>query len=148
MERNAFKLLHDMENSWWYRGRAAVVRGLISKEKNKGKVLDFGAGFGGMYPELAVRGEVYAFEPDKEAQRTARSRPYAAIYDSEKEALDNSYDLIGLFDVLEHLPDDKYFLNKARKSLNKNGKLAITVPANPFLWSEHDVSHHHYRRYT
>jgi len=27
-------------------------------------------------------------------------------------------------------------------------KILITVPAMPWLWSEHDVKHHHYRRYT
>lgn len=32
--------------------------------------------------------------------------------------------------------------------LKNNGKVFITVPAFNFLWSPHDVFHHHYRRYT
>jgi SAM-dependent methyltransferase len=149
MEKQAFRLLHAMEDSWWYRGRSAVVRSVLAREvPSSSKVLDFGAGFGGMYNELAVRGDVFGFEPDPVAQKIARGKDYRMMYDSEHAALRNSYDLIGLFDVLEHIEDDNAFLTRAKKALRENGKLAITVPANPYLWSVHDVSHHRFRRYT
>jgi 2-polyprenyl-3-methyl-5-hydroxy-6-metoxy-1,4-benzoquinol methylase len=153
MERKAFELLHHMEDSWWYRGRAAVVRGVLAErmeqvKKGKKNVLDFGAGYGGMFNELAEHGDVYAFEPDSEAKSVARTHKYKDIYESEADALKNSYELIGLFDVLEHIEDDLGFLARAKGSLKKDGTLAITVPANPFLWSVHDVSHQHFRRYT
>ncbi len=149
MERQAFALLHEMENSWWYRGRASVVRDILSRgPASNGQVLDFGAGFGGMHVELSARGTVHAFEPDKEAQEVVAKKPYATVYSDPDSALAREYDLIGLFDVLEHIEDDAGFLEKARKALTIKGKLAITVPAMPFLWSNHDVSHHHFRRYT
>jgi SAM-dependent methyltransferase len=149
MEREAFTLLHEMENSWWYRGRSAVVRGLLEKRPLESvDVLDFGAGYGGMYAELSRRGNVYAFEPDSDAQKSVKKKPYREVYASAEAALNRRYDLIGLFDVLEHIPDDREFLERARSALGENGRLAITVPAMPFLWSNHDVTHHHYRRYT
>jgi len=139
-----------MENSWWYRGRAAVVRAVLDRidSPDGQRILDFGAGYGGMHDELARRGEVYAFEPDVEAQSQAKKKNYRAIYDSERAALGRRYDLIGLFDVLEHIEDDRAFLERAHDALEENGKLIITVPAMPFLWSVHDVMHHHFRRYT
>ena len=62
--------------------------------------------------------------------------------------LDQKFDLIVLLDVLEHIEDDKQSLIELSKLLNPNGKILITVPAMQWLWSKHDVNHHHYRRYT
>ncbi len=58
------------------------------------------------------------------------------------------FGLIGLFDVLEHLENPVPALQALRKNLAPGGTLVITVPAFPFLWSKHDESNHHFRRYT
>ena len=39
-------------------------------------------------------------------------------------------------------------LASLRSRLRPGGAIVLTVPAFPFLWSNHDVSHHHFRRYT
>jgi SAM-dependent methyltransferase len=151
MERKSFHLLGDMEKSWWYRGRTAIIHAALahSGPKNVPDALDFGAGYGGMYEALAQIGrDVHAYEPDEEANVAAKRRGYTQMFSSEKEALGREYDLIGLFDVIEHIEHDKEFLNKARYALRVGGRLAITVPAFQFLWSAHDVNHHHFRRYT
>jgi SAM-dependent methyltransferase len=59
-----------------------------------------------------------------------------------------SFDLIGLFDVLEHLEHPVAALRVFRERLTREGRLVITVPAFPFLWSKHDELNHHFRRYT
>ena len=59
----------------------------------------------------------------------------------------DSYDLIALLDVLEHVPDDKGSLAAIFTRLKPGGALLLTVPANPWMWSAHDVAHHHHRRY-
>ncbi len=151
MQRKAFQLLSDMERSWWYRGRARMVRAALKRIHTHTFVdlLDFGAGYGGMYGELSEIAEhVYAFEPDKEAGETAKRRGYAAVVASESEAYARNYDAFGLFDVVEHLEHDREFLIRAHSALRDNGRLLITVPTFPFLWSVHDVEHHHFRRYT
>jgi SAM-dependent methyltransferase len=151
MERTAFNTLQAMERSWWYRGRARVVSAALRNVgvRNAQRILDFGSGFGGMYDALATIGKnVYAFEPDREAEIESKKRGYTAIYPTAEQALAQQYDLIGLFDVLEHIEKDRDFLIAAHAALAERGTLAITVPAFQFLWSEHDVSHHHFRRYT
>jgi SAM-dependent methyltransferase len=148
MERVAFTLLHESERSWWYRGRAKVVESVTRALGSSLSILDFGAGYGGMERTLSVHGTVSAFEPDAEARMNAKNRAYASVYDSMEEALAHSYDALALFDVLEHIEDDSAFLRRAHDSLREKGKLVLTIPAMPFLWSAHDVAHHHYRRYT
>ncbi len=60
----------------------------------------------------------------------------------------NSYEMIGMFDVLEHIEDDQGILQKLRGNLTDNGSIVLTVPAYPSLWSDFDVRAHHQRRYT
>jgi SAM-dependent methyltransferase len=60
---------------------------------------------------------------------------------------DERFDLIALLDVLEHVADDRAALKSIRTKLKPGGKLLVTVPGNPWMWSAHDVSHHHHRRY-
>lgn len=111
--------------------------------------LDFGAGFGGMRDELSkIASRVYAFEPHEEARLAAKRRGYTEIFSRESEALGRKYNLIGLFDVVEHIENDREFLIRAHGALKGGGRLAITVPAFQFLWSIHDTNHHHFRRYT
>lgn len=53
-----------------------------------------------------------------------------------------------MFDVLEHIDEDVATLAALRKHLAPGGRMLITVPAYPWLWSAHDVFLHHKRRYT
>ncbi len=57
------------------------------------------------------------------------------------------FDIIGLFDVLEHLPDDMKVLRDLYTMLARDGVLLLTVPAHKSLWSYFDERSHHYRRY-
>ncbi|MFA5942653.1 MAG: class I SAM-dependent methyltransferase [Candidatus Paceibacterota bacterium] len=151
MKKEAFELLREMERSWWYRGRAFAIRAVLARARVAvpvESILDFGAGYGGMYAELVRFGrQIYAFEPDADARAGAARRGYASVYGTAENALSEPYDLIGLFDVIEHIEDDESFLRSLDKALAPGGQLVITVPAFKFLWSEHDVTHRHFRRY-
>ena len=57
------------------------------------------------------------------------------------------FGLIGLFDVLEHLPNDDRVLRDLRAMLAPGGALVLTVPAHQSLWSYFDEASHHCRRY-
>ncbi|HEY4516889.1 MAG TPA: class I SAM-dependent methyltransferase [Candidatus Paceibacterota bacterium] len=151
MDRGAFDLLDKLERTWWYRGRSESVRSALLRTHSvqTEAVLDFGAGFGGMYDTLARFGtHIDALEPDDEARVAAKARGYRRVFASDAEVFATHYDLIGLFDVVEHIERDGDFLVRMREALKEGGRLAITVPAFPFLWSIHDVSHGHFRRYT
>jgi SAM-dependent methyltransferase len=91
-------------------------------------------------------------EPTAELREHARGRglckvedgllPDGIPYAGEK------FDLICLFDVMEHVKDDVKTASVLRERLNDGGCLLITVPAGPALWSYHDVENQHFRRYT
>ena len=53
-----------------------------------------------------------------------------------------------MLDVLEHIEDDAGALAAARDALAPGGRLLLTVPAMPCLWSRHDEANCHFRRYT
>jgi SAM-dependent methyltransferase len=54
---------------------------------------------------------------------------------------------VGLFDVIEHIDDDRHFLASIRALMKPGGWLYASVPAYPLLWSGEDVAAGHFRRY-
>lgn len=58
------------------------------------------------------------------------------------------FDAILLSEVLEHLEDDRGTLGACAGLLSPAGRLVITVPANPRLWTKWDELAGHLRRYT
>ena len=50
-------------------------------------------------------------------------------------------------DVIEHIEDDNKAVKDIYELLPKGGYLVATVPAYQWLWSQHDITHMHYRRY-
>jgi SAM-dependent methyltransferase len=61
---------------------------------------------------------------------------------------DGKYDLIAILDVLEHVEADELALGSMARKLKPGGRILVTVPAHPWMWSAHDVVNHHQRRYT
>jgi SAM-dependent methyltransferase len=117
--------------------------------------LDAGCGSGGnlaLLAGLVPQGRLYGFEYDAEARRAATALGIGTIAAG---ALpdgvpfpETAFDLIGLFDVLEHLADPVASLQALGARLAPGGALVLTVPALPWLWGPHDVVHQHHRRYT
>ncbi|MDQ5955142.1 MAG: hypothetical protein QG621_145 [Patescibacteria group bacterium] len=149
MERQAYNFLVAGEHSWWYSARRRFVeRSLMGVQKVEGPALDFGAGFGACYELLAqYTRDVDAFEVDTEALEGCKKRGYRSASDTWAD-LQGPYALVGAFDVIEHLQDDAQWLRALYERMREGGTLVISVPAFQFLWSEHDVLHKHFRRYT
>ncbi len=61
---------------------------------------------------------------------------------------DNSYDLVCAFDVIEHVGEDALAASELERVCKPGGIICATVPAFQFLWSQHDVVNHHFKRYT
>jgi SAM-dependent methyltransferase len=59
----------------------------------------------------------------------------------------DAFDVVGAFDVLEHIDDDLGTLKSIYSALNGSGGLILTVPQHPWLWSTTDEAAHHVRRY-
>ncbi|WP_043769086.1 class I SAM-dependent methyltransferase [Algiphilus aromaticivorans] len=156
MEEAAYAALAAEEAGyWWYRGRRAVVSALIHRQRfgNRSlRILDAGCGTGGNLAFLGTFGEVDAFEPNagacRMAARVTSARVFRGRLPDELDRLAESYQLITLLDVLEHVGDDVAALTALGRRLSPDGRLILTVPAYSWLWSGHDVLHHHKRRYT
>ena len=60
----------------------------------------------------------------------------------------DQFDVIGAFDVLEHIDDDEEVLDAMCRATKPGGGILISVPQHPFLWSQRDECLFHKRRYT
>lgn len=69
-------------------------------------------------------------------QMDARNIPFA-----------EEFDIIGAFDVLEHIEQDTDVLAEMYQATQNGGGIILTVPQHPWLWSQADTHAHHVRRY-
>jgi|SRR5438270_2901842 len=146
---------HQAEDwHWWYRGRREVIRETIRSLAlpAHARILDAGCGSGRNMVELAAFGTVTGIELAPASAERARRRGVGEVVEgSLTEPLpfpDDSFELGASFDVIEHLDDDGFALRELRRVVAPQGRLVVTVPAYPWLWSSHDEVNHHRRRYT
>lgn len=154
MEAEVYERMAAVEaGHWWFRGRRQILENLLLRYGSSNgtqRILEAGCGTGGNLPMLARHGELRAFEPDPRARERARARGYTVEEGSLPEGCpfaEETFDWILMPDVLEHIEDDRRSLNVLSARLAPGGRLLLTVPAFSILWSRHDITHHHYRRY-
>lgn len=156
MERGVYERMGEIEvRHWWFAARRDILRATIGRcipLPPEARVLEAGCGTGGNLAMLAEFGAVDAFEFDETARGIASAKagievPFGALPENIPFA-GSSYDLIGLFDVLEHIEADGPALSALAGRLAPGGRILVSVPAFPWLWSAHDERHHHFRRYT
>ena len=155
MDRAVFDRMAELDQQhWWFTARrrilAEVIRRIV-RPSTAARILELGCGTGHNLDMLGAFGTVEASELDDHARELAAKRlgraiEAAALPDLSRFPAD-SYDMIALLDVLEHVVDDKGSLAAIFTRLKPGGALLLTVPANPWMWSAHDVAHHHHRRY-
>ncbi len=158
MQLREFDELYRLEDTyWWFVGRRRLVRQLIDAyavRSDNGadlRILDAGCGTGGTMKAVAELGEVHGCDAAWAALEYCRKRSFNNLVCSRVQQLsyaDNSFDVVTSCDVLEHVPDDSAALNETYRALRPGGVLVMTVPAHPYLWSEHDEALAHLRRYT
>ena len=156
MERAVFDRMAELDQEhWWFLARRRILDQLIERVVRppvQARVLEVGCGTGHNLPMLGRFGSVDACELDKSARTLASPRLGRKVQDARLPDLSmferNGYDMVALLDVLEHVPDDIGSLRAIHRRLKPGGALLLTVPANPWMWSAHDVAHHHFRRYT
>lgn len=156
MERSVYDQMAALDQRhWWYRARREVLAALIRRRacpRPGGAVLEIGCGTGHNLAMLAGFGSVDALELDPAARTIAEERLGKRIMESPLPQLKGvpsaHYDLIGAFDVIEHVADDHAALMSIARRLKPGGKLVMTVPAHQWMWSVHDEVNHHVRRYS
>lgn len=141
------------ESNWWFLGRRDAIIKLLSSKNRELKILDIGCAGGALLLELKKVGFVNltGLDVSENALAVSKERGLDNVFlmdgcdpDFEKE----SFDIIISSDSLEHISDDNLSLKNWYSLLKPKGEVYIFVPAFMYLWSEHDVVNHHFRRYT
>jgi len=155
MERVVYQQMAELDDRhWWYRARRKILAELIRREVRlpaDARILEIGCGTGHNLQMLAGFGHVDGLELDEEAAALSEKRLGRKVMRSPLPELDqvpDNYDLIGAFDVIEHIDDDRAALAAIATKLKPAGKFMMTVPAHPWMWTAHDVANHHKRRYS
>jgi SAM-dependent methyltransferase len=156
MERFVYEEMAALdERHWWYCARRDVLAALIRRvayPPSDAAILEIGCGTGHNLAMLKEFGEVQALELDAQTRGFAEKRLGRPILSAPLPELagvpEQRYDLVGAFDVIEHIEDDDAAIASIAKRLRPGGKLVMTVPAHPWMWSAHDSVNHHQRRYS
>ena len=153
MEREAYEQYRAEASNWLKQGRMRLLRAMldaIPAEQRPLRCLEVGAGVGQNVPVLARRGSVDVVEIDELGLAALRAMPgIGRIHDRPIPfTLDETYDVVVAFDVLEHIADDRQAAAWICDHLAPGGHLIVSVPAYQWLFSDHDVALQHFRRYT
>jgi SAM-dependent methyltransferase len=139
------------DKHWWFAERRAVLERVLRDRRTGGWAADIGAAAGGNVRVLEKLGwRTLAFEYSQVGADLSRSRGLTvARADAHKIPLrSGTMGAVTCLDVLEHLDDDAEAASELRRILRPDGVLVVAVPADPALWSAHDVAVNHLRRYT
>jgi SAM-dependent methyltransferase len=140
------------DKSFWFQHRNECILSAIDLIPPMGPILEIGGGNGFVARALFDHGyKVVLLEPGMAGARYAKQiRHIPEVICSTFEDANfpkESFGAVGLFDVLEHLEDDKAMIQKIYHALRPRGCIYATVPAYKWLWSESDVYACHFRRY-
>ena len=142
------------ERHFWEAARAAFLRRLMRDYPAfpEGALLDFGCGDGylleGMMADFPKRSYTALDIALDDATAARMSRAGGARVVNRPEAVrESEFQVVTMFDVLEHLEDDETELKRLGSALPEGALLFLSVPAFQCLFGEHDRALRHFRRY-
>jgi SAM-dependent methyltransferase len=139
------------EHHFWFAGKRLLLNMLLERAGgHPERVLDIGCGTGGLLKTLAGRASVFGVDYEELALRFCRDKGLDAVVRGSGLELPfaaASFDVCVMFDVLEHVDDELALLRELRRVLPPGGAAIVSVPAFQALWSQHDETFQHRRRY-
>ena len=123
---------------------------LLRRIPHASSFVEVGCGMGALASRLVDRYEYVGYEPDAQSCEIARQRVAGRgviINDVLPSIPTRRFDILGAFEVLEHLKDDRTSLERWREWILPGGHLLLSVPANPSRYAAADAAAGHYRRY-
>lgn len=140
---------------FWFVGRNGILQDRMGRHFPDARtILEIGCGTGfvlastrRIYPEAQLSGSDIFTEGLTYAKQRV---PSATLFqmDACQIPYRDEFDMIGAFDVLEHIDDDEGALGQIYGACKPGGGLILTVPQHRWLWSSTDDYAHHKRRYT
>lgn len=146
-------LFSQEEKHFWFVSRKEyILQNMKRFFKGTEKIIEIGAGTGNVARYLMKHG----FSNMSVGEMHLNGLKYARSYGVDKcyqfDLLDTpfekEFDVVCMFDVLEHIEDDELAIKNIFKSLEDGGKIVLTVPSHQWLWSRDDTIAKHKRRYT
>ena len=118
-----------------------------------GPFLEIGCGRGDVSAYLAAKGwqgTAIDFSEAAVAQASVNLAPFPQVTVRQQalEDVAGAFDCIIMWDVLEHMEDDRGALRMVERLLRPGGQLLLAVPSNPREWRWDDDFYGHFRRYT
>jgi SAM-dependent methyltransferase len=161
MQEAIYDLMYASESTyWWYVARRQIVMTQVERLLHtrhdpsvRPCILDYGCGTGLNLLCLSTLGDAYGLDMSERAVAFCVQRGLTQVahwHDrlAHRKPFGQSFDLITMLDVLEHVDDDVLLLQQVSTWLKPEGVLLVTVPAYEFLWSGEDYVSEHRRRYT
>lgn len=139
---------------FWIRRRFDVLRGLAGGLISAAVAMaEVGCGHGLLQRQIeeGYGREVTGFDLNEFALgRNVSQTSKICCYDIFKRdpSFQGRFDLIFLFDVLEHIADEDRFISALLFHLAPHGKVVVNVPAGQSLYSAYDRAAGHVRRYS
>lgn len=142
------------EKSFWFRSRnRLIVWALRYYFPDATSFMEVGCGTGYVlagikeaFPEMQLCGsEIYTAGLGFAATRADNALLFQM--DAREIPFKDEFDVVGAFDVLEHIEEDERVLQQLYRAVIPGGGIVLTVPQHPFLWSQQDEAACHARRY-
>lgn len=154
--KDAYANLYELEaNSFWFRSRNKLILQTLAKYfPGASRLLEIGCGTGFVLAGIAAANPrlcLVGADLHHEALDYAQTRLPGAVLlqmDAGNIPYVEEFDVICVYDVLEHIPRDDEAMKQIHQALKRGGGLMITVPQHPWLWSRADDDARHLRRYT
>ncbi len=153
MDDAEIRSLDELESShFWYKVRKDQLTKWFSNHKGRNlRILDLGSATGGNTLHLIQLGHrVTSVENSGVGLSIQQSKGIPAVNADARSLpfVDESFDVVICLDLLEHVQEDHKVVEEISRVLVPGGHFLISVPQDPKLWSDHDVSVNHLRRYT
>jgi len=151
-----FDALYQIEpNHFWFGARNQMIISTLQRYfPSFTDLMEIGCGTGYVlaaieahFPAASLTGTDYFAEGLTYAARRVQ-RAQLHQLDARNIDYEQHFDVIGMFDVLEHIDEDEQVLQQVYKACRPGGGILVTVPQHPFLWSQFDERSSHARRYT
>ncbi|WP_414475186.1 class I SAM-dependent methyltransferase [Microvirga sp. M2] len=156
MDPASFSLLWEVETThFWFQARSRLLTGLIDRYFPEAKsFLEIGCGNAAVLSAVAkgrdwqrlAGSELHPSALGFARQRLGTSAELVQM-DAREIPAQDAFEIVGAFDVLEHIEEDVDVLKQMHAVTSPGGGIIVSVPQHQFLWSTNDDIAHHVRRY-
>lgn len=151
MEEQDYATTYRLEGeNWWFVGTRRICREWLERCGARGPILDVGCGTGINMDMLDELGPTTGIDVSAIALRFCGDRGRSDLVQAAGQRLpfpDGSFGLVAAIDVVEHIEADQDAVAEWARVVAPGGHVLVFTSAYQWMWSGHDVTNHHARRY-